>query len=155
MNRIVSKLPDVSRIGGRSKINGLISSKDWRLCPYTAMVVVDVHVHIELSLFTVGCVALPCANLHPCPLSAAYFQRASLFSFGVHPMLLCCATLESMVKGIVKHTQTGHYREAVCLLEYIHSRFPSVGKEEQYVNLLVDIKTKVAPGASALAVSAA
>ena len=70
-------------------------------------------------------------------------------------MLLCCATLESMVKGIVKHTQTGHYREAVCLLEYIHSRFPSVGMEEQYVNLLVDIKTKVALGASAVVVSTA
>lgn len=80
------------------------------------------------------------------PSSAAYFQRASLFSHGVHPMLLCCATLESMVKGIVKHTQTGYYWEAVCLLEYIHSRIPSAEVEEQYVSLLVDIKTKVSTG---------
>lgn len=52
------------------------------------------------------------------------------------------ATLQAMLRSSpVTHYHC--YSDAVQLLEYIHSQYPQVGMEEQYIHMLVDFKTRV------------
>ena len=59
-------------------------------------------------------------------------------------MLLAAATLQAMVRSSpVAHHRC--YPQALQLLEYIHSESPPPGTEVEYVDLLVELKTRVSP----------
>ena len=71
-----------------------------------------------------------------------YFQRGELWTSNVSPVLLAVATLQAMLRSSpMAHWQC--YSQAVQLLEYIHSECPQAGVKEEYIDLLVDFKTKV------------
>ena len=61
-------------------------------------------------------------------------------------MLMAAATLQTMLRSSpVAHQQC--YGQAIQLLEYIHSQSPQpLGNEVEYVDLLVELKTRVSPG---------
>ena len=62
------------------------------------------------------------------------------------PVLAAAATLQTMLRtSPASHHQC--YWQAIQLLEYIHSQSPQpLGNEVEYVDLLVELKTRVSPG---------
>ena len=75
-------------------------------------------------------------------LTVEYFQRGELWTSQASPVLQVAATLQVMLSS--SHMAYREcYSSAVKLLEYIHSECPNVGMDEDYIDLLVDLKTKV------------
>ena len=71
-----------------------------------------------------------------------YFQRGELMTSEVSPVLLAMATLQAMMRSSpLAHLHC--YSDGVQLLEYINSQCPRVGRQEQYIHMLVDFKTRV------------
>ena len=69
-------------------------------------------------------------------------QWGELWTCQVPPVLQVAATLQVMLSS--SHMAYREcYSNAVKLLEYIHSECPNVGMDEHYIDLLVDLKTKV------------
>ena len=60
-------------------------------------------------------------------------------TYGVSPELWLLLSVEELVSG----SRLDKIGEAVSMLEYLHSRYPDLGGERDYVNLIVDMKTKV------------
>ena len=60
-------------------------------------------------------------------------------TYGVSLELWVLLSVEELVSG----SRLDKIGEAVSMLEYLHSRYPDLGGERDYVNLIVDIKTKV------------
>lgn len=60
-------------------------------------------------------------------------------TYGVHPDLWVLTAVEELVSG----SRLDKIGEAVAMLEYLHSHYPDLGEEREYVNLIVDMKTKV------------
>ena len=60
-------------------------------------------------------------------------------TYNVNPNLWILTSLEEYVTNS-RPELTG---DAVFMLEYLHRLYPHVGDERKYVNLLVDMKTKV------------
>ena len=54
------------------------------------------------------------------------------------PVLMSCVTLNA----IVRDNEMG-YHDVVHLLEWLHFRFPDILEERKYIQLLVELKTKV------------
>ncbi|CAI8014463.1 hypothetical protein GBAR_LOCUS9033 [Geodia barretti] len=75
-----------------------------------------------------------------------YFQRDQLWRWEMSPVLAAAATLQTMLRtSHASHHQC--YWQAIQLLEYIHSQSPQpLGNEVEYVDLLVELKTRVSPG---------
>ena len=75
-------------------------------------------------------------------MTVEYFQRGELWTTQAPPVLLAAATLQVMLSN--SHMAYREcYSKAVKLLEYIHSECPKAGMDEDYIDLLVDLKTKV------------
>ena len=60
-------------------------------------------------------------------------------TYGVHPDLWVLSAVEELVSG----SRLDKIGEAVSMLEYLHGQNPGLGGEREYVNLIVDMKTKV------------
>ena len=74
--------------------------------------------------------------------SPEYFKRGELWKWDVSPVLLAVATLQTMLKrSVVAGTQVYHH--AIQLLKYIHYETPPLGNAKRYVDLLLELKTRV------------
>ena len=60
-------------------------------------------------------------------------------TYNVHPDLWVLSAVEELVSG----SRLDKIGEAVSMLEYLHSHYPDLPEEREYVNLIVDMKTKV------------
>ena len=60
-------------------------------------------------------------------------------TYSVHPDLWVLTAVEELVSG----SRLDKIGEAVSMLEHLHSHYPDLGGEREYVNLIVDMKTKV------------
>jgi hypothetical protein len=47
------------------------------------------------------------------------------------------------VEELVSGSRLDKIGEAVSMLEHLHSHYPDLAEEREYVNLIVDMKTKV------------
>ena len=70
--------------------------------------------------------------------SCAGFLPESV-TYRVHPDLWVLSAVEELVSG----SRLDKIGEAVSMLEYLHGRHLGLGGEREYVNLIVDMKTKV------------
>ena len=70
--------------------------------------------------------------------SIAGFLPGSV-TYNVNPDLWLLTAAEELVSG----SRLDKIGEAVSMLEYLHSHYPELGGERDYINLIVDMKTKV------------
>ena len=71
-------------------------------------------------------------------LSVAGFLPDSV-TYNVNPDLWVLIAVEELVSG----SRLDKIGEAVSMLEHLHSHYPEVRGERDYINLIVDMKTKV------------